>query len=106
MPYMLKRSLKEREVRFWETRFVPSSAPPAAFPRHLSERPLTARRSAVSAGLIANRKGCYRQEWSTRPTRGDFAARIVSVGLIGVLPTAARISTGGWHRNQSAFPID
>jgi hypothetical protein len=38
--------------------------------------------------------------------RGDFVARIVSVGLIGVLPTAARISTGGWHRNHNAFPID
>ena len=28
-------------------------------------------------------------EWFTRPTRGDFAARVVSVWLIGVLPTAA-----------------
>jgi hypothetical protein len=38
--------------------------------------------------------------------RGDFAARIVPFRLIGVLPTAARISTGGWHRNHNAFPID
>ena len=38
-----------------------SPDPPAAFPRHLSERPFTARRSAVSTGLIANGKGCYRQ---------------------------------------------
>src|ERR1022692_5108054 len=29
---------------------------------------------------------CDRQEWSTSPARADFAARIVSVGLIGVLP--------------------
>ena len=28
-------------------------------------------------------------EWFTRPTRGYFAARIVSVWLIGVLLTAA-----------------
>ena len=34
------------------------------------------------------------QEWSTRPTSGDFAARIVSVGLIGVLPAAADLDGG------------
>jgi len=29
-----------------------------------------------------------------------FAARIVSVGLIGVLPTGARISTDGWAQKS------
>jgi len=44
--------------------------------------------------LITGWKGCDRQEWSTSPTRADFAARIVSVGLIGVLPTAADLDGG------------
>ena len=44
--------------------------------------------------LITGWKGCDRQEWSTSPTRDDFAARIVSVGLIGVLPTAADLDGG------------
>ena len=39
-------------------------------------------------------KGCDCQEWSTRPTRGDFVARIVSVGLISVLPTAEDLDGG------------
>jgi hypothetical protein len=53
--------------------------------------------------LITGWKGCDRQEWSTSPTRADFAARIVSVGLIGVLPTAADLDGGAATEIKAPF---
>jgi len=42
-----------------------------------------------AAGVAGASVRAKAAEWFTRPARSCFVARIVSVGLIGVLPTAA-----------------